>query len=155
MIRAKDWQITALSELLVDKYFQINSLKDELNIYKPMLLSLATMLVCLTLWLGILALTGKRKDKIRRLLRRDQFVTEKEEDNASTTDTIGSQDLGSEPDKELDKEPGKVPDKGWTMVGGVEGETTWSGDGAVPGYAESAVHTVTEGRVEIGTAGKS
>ena len=55
---------------------QISNLKSQLNVYKPLLLALVTTLVCIAIWLLVLTLTGKRRDKLRRLLRRDMFITE-------------------------------------------------------------------------------
>lgn len=60
--------------------------------YKPVLLSLTTVLVCIAVWLTVLTLTGKRRDKIRRLLRREQFVTEVE---ARGHEDTSSQDVDS------------------------------------------------------------
>ena len=60
--------------------------------YKPVLLSLTTVLVCIAVWLTVLTLTGKRRDKIRRLLRREQFVTEVE---ARVQEDTSSQDVDS------------------------------------------------------------
>ena len=60
--------------------------------YKPVLLSLTTVLVCIAVWLTVLTLTGKRRDKIRRLLRREQFVTEVE---ARGQEDTSSQDVDS------------------------------------------------------------
>ena len=48
---------------------QIFSLSRQLSVYKPVLLSLVTALVCISAWLAVLTLTGKRRDKLRRLLR--------------------------------------------------------------------------------------
>merc|ERR1712198_490350 len=72
----------------VDTYQnQIRDLEWELGIYKPVLLALTTALVCIAIWLTVLTFTGKRRDKIRRLLRREQFVSE--------IDDTSSQDVGS------------------------------------------------------------
>ena len=55
---------------------EISSLASQLNVYKPLLLALVTTMLCISVWLLVLTLTGKRKDKLRRLLRRDQFISE-------------------------------------------------------------------------------
>merc|ERR1719192_796042 len=73
---------------------QIFSLSRQLSVYKPVLLSLVTALVCISAWLAVLTLTGKRRDKLRRLLRRDQFVSELEAGDQGT-DGASSQDVGS------------------------------------------------------------
>ena len=41
-------------------------LNKELSVYKPTLLSLAFLFICIALWLAILLTTGKRRDKIRQ-----------------------------------------------------------------------------------------
>ena len=41
-------------------------LSKELSVYKPTLLSLAFLFICIALWLAILLTTGKRRDKIRQ-----------------------------------------------------------------------------------------
>merc|ERR1711983_339602 len=71
---------------------QIYSLTEQLNVYEPVLLSLTTVLVCIAVWLTVLTLTGKRRDKIRRLLSREQFVTEVE---ARGQEDTSSQDVDS------------------------------------------------------------
>ena len=55
---------------------EISSLASQLNVYKPLLLALVTTMLCISVWLLVLTLTGKRRDKLRRLLRRDQFISE-------------------------------------------------------------------------------
>ena len=65
-----------LSSPSLTSNLQISHLKSQLNVYKPLLLALVTTLVCIAVWLMVLTLTGKRRDKLRRLLRRDRFITE-------------------------------------------------------------------------------
>ena len=61
----------------------------ELSIYKPLLLCLVTGLACIALWLAVLVLTGKRRDKIRRLMRRERFADEGElQTEASSRDSV-------------------------------------------------------------------
>ena len=52
--------------------------------YKPLFLALVTTLVCISVWLLVLTLTGKRRDKLRRLLRREMFITELETECATS-----------------------------------------------------------------------
>ena len=69
---------------------EISSLESQLNVYKPLLLALVTTMLCISVWLLVLTLTGKRRDKLRRLLRRDQFITELD------TEAGSSQEVESE-----------------------------------------------------------
>jgi len=55
---------------------QVLDLNKELSVYKPTLLSLAFLFACIALWLAVLLTTGKRRDKIRRLMRRERFADE-------------------------------------------------------------------------------
>jgi len=55
---------------------QVLDLSKELSVYKPTLLSLAFLFACIGLWLAVLLATGKRRDKIRRLMRRERFANE-------------------------------------------------------------------------------
>ena len=73
---------------------EISSLESQLNVYKPLLLALVNTMVCISVWLLVLTLTGKRKDKLRRLLRRDQFITELD------TEAGSSQEVESEAGEE-------------------------------------------------------
>ena len=73
---------------------EISSLESQLNVYKPLLLALVTTMLCISVWLLVLTLTGKRKDKLRRLLRRDQFITELD------TEAGSSQEVESEAGEE-------------------------------------------------------
>ena len=77
---------------------QVYHLNLELSIYKPLLLCLVTGLACIALWLAVLVLTGKRRDKIRqargvvtcsrRLMRRERFADEGEvQTEASSRDS--------------------------------------------------------------------
>ena len=48
-----------------------------------------TGLACIALWLAVLVLTGKRRDKIRRLMRRERFADEGElQTEASSRDSV-------------------------------------------------------------------
>ena len=78
------------SECEGDLRSEISSLESQLNVYKPLLLALVTTMLCISVWLLVLTLTGKRRDKLRRLLRRDQFITELD------TEAGSSQEVESE-----------------------------------------------------------
>ena len=75
---------------------EISSLESQLNVYKPLLLALVTTMVCISVWLLVLTLTGKRRHKLRRLLRRDQFITELDTEHSAGS----SQEMESEAGEE-------------------------------------------------------
>ena len=41
-------------------------------------------MVCIALWMLVLTMTGKRRDKLRRLLRRDRFLSEVETEESKS-----------------------------------------------------------------------
>ena len=84
---------------------EISSLASQLNVYKPLLLALVTTMLSISVWLLVLTLTGKRRDKLRRLLRRDQFITELDTDQSAVT----SQEVDSEAGEEERNSVTSVP----------------------------------------------
>ena len=75
---------------------EISSLANQLNVYKPLLLALVTTMFCISVWLLALTLTGKRRDKLRRLLRRDRFISELESGSSQEVDSQGDSRAGEE-----------------------------------------------------------
>jgi len=73
---------------------QVLDLNKELSVYKPTLLSLAFLFICIALWLAILLTTGKRRDKIRRLMRREKFANEAADVESTEADKDSVLSLG-------------------------------------------------------------
>jgi len=101
---AEDCEAEQLREEIARLAQQVLDLSKELSVYKPTLLSLAFLFLSIALWLAVLLTTGKRRDKIRRLMRRERFADETadvESTQAGSQDSVFSH--GENEREEADK----------------------------------------------------